>query len=412
MISVRAALDLVLRDLPRVGAEQVTLLEAGGRVLAEPVRATRDVPPFRNSAMDGYAVRAIDVAAARAPAPVDLRILEVVRAGSVPQRTVTSGTATKIMTGSPMPDGAEAVVRLEDAEEHDGQVRVRAAAAAGTHVRFPGEDMRAGETVLAAGHALRAADIGLLASLGIAVLGVCRRPLVSILSTGDELVELGQPLGPGQIVNSNAYALAAAVHEAGGIPRLLGIVRDTVAVTRGAFLEAFVGDLVLSTGGVSAGTFDLVRQTLAELGVQERFWKVAQKPGKPLTFGMRDRVPVFGLPGNPVSALVCFYLYVRPALRALQGLGSLHLPVVSATAEADIETAPGLTEFVRCTLEGEPGSYRVRATGSQSSAVLRSLSLGQGLIIAPPEIRTIARGTPVRVMLLNGDATATPPVES
>jgi molybdopterin molybdotransferase len=230
------------------------------------------------------------------------------------------------------------------------------------------------------------------------------------LATGDELVELGQPLAPGQIVNSNAYTLAAAVAEAGGSPRMLGIVRDTPEATRNAFRDAFASDLVLSTGGVSMGTFDLVRQTLAELGVAERFWKVAQKPGKPLTFGVRDGVPVFGLPGNPVSSLVCFYLYVRPALRAMGGLTRLHLPTVPATVEKRIQTAHGLTEFVRCTVEGEPGAYRARVTGSQSSGVLRSLSLGQGLIVAPPEVTTIEPGRAVRVILLSNEAAAEPPV--
>jgi molybdopterin molybdotransferase len=270
--------------------------------------------------------------------------------------------------------------------------------------------MRAGETVLQAGRPLRPADIGLLASLGIAVVRVRRRPVVAVVSTGDELVELGQPLAPGQIVNSNAYTLAAAVHEAGGVPRVLGIVRDTVDDLRSAFLEALTSDMVLSTGGVSMGAFDLVRQTLADLGVYERFWKVAQKPGKPLTFGMREQVPVFGLPGNPVSSLVCFYLYVRPALRAMQGLEYLHLPVVQARLDETIHTPKGLTEFVRGTLDGEPAAYRVRATGSQSSGVLRSLSLAQGLIVAPAEATMMERGSVVRVIQLTDGAAVEPPV--
>ncbi len=410
MISVRAALDMVLRDVPRVGVEQVALALAAGRALAEPVRAARDVPPFRNSAMDGYAVRAADLATATTLRPATLRVIEVVGAGSVPRQAVRAGTAAKVMTGSPMPDGADAVVRVEDADEQAGHVRIGVAVTAGTNVRHPGEDMRAGETVLTPGRSLRPADIGLLASLGMAVVRVRRRPIVAILSTGDELVDVGQPLAPGQIVNSNAYTLAAAVLEAGATPRVLGIVRDTVEETRAAFLDAFSSDMVLSTGGVSMGTFDLVRQTLAEIGVQEHFWKVAQKPGKPLTFGSRNGVPVFGLPGNPVSSLVCFYLYARPALRAMQGLDHLHLGTVSARLDEDLETAPGLTEFVRCTLDGEPGSYRARATGSQSSGVLRSLSVGRGLIIAPPEVSTLQRGSLVRVLVLDGDAVAAAPV--
>ncbi len=409
MISVRAALDQVLSDLPLVGSEYVALPQALGRVLSASVLASRDVPSFRNSAMDGYAVRAADIAAARPDAPVQLHILEVVGAGSMPRHAMRAGCATKIMTGSPMPDGADTVVRVEDTEQADDVVRIMTSVAAGTSIRHPGEDMRAGETVLVPGHVLRPADLGLLASLGVAVVPVRRRLQVAILATGDELVDLGQPLGPGQIVNSNAYALAAAVQEAGGVPRMLGIVRDTPDATRSAFTEAFASDMVLSTGGVSMGTFDLVRATLAELGVNERFWKIAQKPGKPMTFGMRDRVPVFGLPGNPVSSLVCFYLYVRPALRAMSGLTRLHLPTAAATAQERIQTARGLTEFVRCTVEGEPGAYRVRTTGSQSSGVLRSLSLGQGLIIAPPDVTTIEAGTSVRVMLLNNDAVDEPP---
>jgi len=410
MISVREALDLVLRDLTQVGAEQVALTQAAGRVLAETVEAARDVPPFRNSAMDGYAVRAADVTAASAATPATLKIVEIIPAGSQPRQAVTCGTAAKIMTGSLMPQGADAVVRVEDTAESDGSVRILSGVAAGTNVRHPGEDVRAGETVLTAGRLLRPADIGLLASVGRSVVGVRRRPQVAILATGDELVELGQPLQPGQIVNSNAYTLAAAVQEAGAAPRVLGIVRDTEDATRAAFREACTCDMVLSTGGVSMGTFDLVRQTLADLGVQERFWKVAQKPGKPLTFGMREQTPIFGLPGNPVSALVCFYLYALPALRTMLGLEHLYLPSVRATVVDDLRTAAGLTEFVRCTLEADDSGYRARPTGSQSSGVLRSLSLGQGLIIAPPEVSTIERGTTVRVIRLAEEWAAAPPV--
>ena len=410
MISVREALELVLQNLPRVGTEQIALPASLGRVLGDAVQATRDVPPFRNAAMDGYAVRAADVAGATADHAVRLRVLEVVGAGSLPRLPVTAGTATKIMTGSPMPDGADAVVRVEDTDGADGQVRILAGVSPGTSVRHPGEDMRAGETVLEAGRVLRPADIGLLAALGVAVVRARRQPVVAILATGDELVELGQPLAPGQIVNSNAYTLAAAVQEAGGVPRVLGIVRDTAEALRAAFADAFTSDLVLSTGGVSMGTFDLVRKTLAELGVQERFWKIAQKPGKPLTFGVRNGTPVFGLPGNPVSSLVCFHVYVRPALRAMLGLTQLHLPTVAARLDEDVRTAAGLTEFVRCTLERDGDGYRARTTGSQSSGVLRSLSLGHGLIVAPPAVTTLARGSTVRVIKLSGDeSTSEPP---
>jgi len=379
------------------------------RVLAESVAATRDVPPFRNSAMDGYAVRTVDTRQAGPSAPVALRILETIAAGSMPQQAVVSGTAAKIMTGSPVPDGADAVVRLEDTEGHDGVVHVRVAVAPGANVREAGEDLRTGETALGAGRLLRPADIGLLASLGIAVVHVARRPRVAIVATGDELVDLGEPLGPGQIVNSNAYTLAAAVEEVGAIPVILGIVRDQPDRIRAAFTEAFTADVVLSTGGVSVGSFDFVRRTLAELGYQERFWKVAQKPGKPLTFGLRDRTPVFGLPGNPVSSLVCFYLYVAPALRAMMGTDRIYPPTVAARTDEPVKTSAGFTEFVRCIVESRDSGYRVRPTGSQSSGVLRSLSIGDGLLIAPPGQASIAAGTPVRVILLGSDSTGDPP---
>jgi molybdopterin molybdotransferase len=285
------------------------------------------------------------------------------------------------------------VIRVEDTSEAGDSVDIRVAAAAGANVRHPGEDMRAGETVLEAGRVLRPADIGLIASLGLPMVRVTRRARVAIIATGDELVDVGEPLGPGQIVNSNAYTLAAAVEEAGGETLLMGIVRDRPELIRAAFAAAVTADMVLSTGGVSVGSFDYVRPMLGELGYQERFWKVAQKPGKPLTFGVCGATPVFGLPGNPVSSLVCFYLYVLPALRTMMGCARVHL----------------LTEFVRCSLEGPPEDYRARSTGTQSSGALRSLSLGDGLIVGPPDTDVLRAGARVRVVMLASDAVASAP---
>jgi molybdopterin molybdotransferase len=404
MISAGEALQRVLRDLPRLDAERVPLTQARGRVLAQPVRAPRDVPPFRNSAMDGYAVRSIDVPGASPERPVRLRVMETVAAGMVPTHVVQADTATRIMTGAIMPEGADAVVPVENTAAEDDIVAVRVPALPGEAIRSAGEDFRAGTALFEPGRLLRPADIGVLASVGTTMLRVVRRPRVAILATGDELVDIGQPQAPGQIVNTNEYALAAAVEEAGGEPIRLGIVRDQQEDLSRAFQEAFTADLVLSTGGVSMGTFDYVRARLRDLGYQECFWKVAQKPGKPLTFGFRNGTPAFGLPGNPVSALVCFYLYVLPAMRTMTGMAEVYLPHTEAALAEPLVKKAGLTEFVRCIIEGPPHDRRARSTGTQSSGVLSSLSTGHGLIVTPQDAALVEEGTRVRVVLLKPDA--------
>jgi len=406
MISVQDALRLVLADVPLMGSEMVGLTEACGRVLATAVQSSREVPSFSSSAMDGFAVRSADIVQGQ----TTLRVVETIGAGVVPRCRVEAGTAAKIMTGSVMPDGADTVVKVEDTSEHDDHVRITTPAPAGANVRYPGEDVRRGDVVLTRGRLLRPADIGLLASIGCSVVRVHRRPTVAIVATGDELVELGQPLRPGQIVNSNAYTLAAAVQEAGGLPQVLGIARDEEDATRAMFEMALGADIVLSTGGVSMGVFDLVRGILAKLGVVEEFWKVAQKPGKPLTFGRREGSSVFGLPGNPVSALVCFYIYVVPLLRTMMGLSRIHLPIITATCDEELRASNGLTDFIRCRIEGDPSAYRVRSTGTQSSGVLRSMSLGDGLIVAPPAVTVIPQGSVVSVLRLVDDPSLRPPV--
>ena len=406
MKSVSEALAIVLAEAALVGIEQVHLGEARGRILARAVRAGRDVPPFRNSAMDGFAVRAADL---RPDGPTALRVVATIGAGDRGDVAIAPGTAAAIMTGAVVPADADTVVRIEDCRRDGDDVIIDIAPAAGAHVRHPGEDMRRGDLVLVPPRALRVADIGLAASLGVAVLPVYRRPVVAILATGDELVDLGQPLAPGQIANSNAYTLAAAVEEAGGQARILGTASDSLAATRESFIEAFAADMVLSTGGVSMGSFDVVRQALADIGVVERFWKVAQKPGKPLSFGMRGRVPVFGLPGNPVSSLVCFYLYARPLLRLVAGHPEPFLPVVPAILAEDRHTAATLTEFVRVSLDAEGGTLRARDTGTQSSGVLRSMALCDGLLIARPGSGVLAAGCEVAVLQLDGRNVASNP---
>ena len=396
MIPVGEALARVLEATPVLGAERVALEAALGRVTSEDVVAARTVPAASNSAMDGFAVRHADLA----PVPARLRLVGTQPAGTVVGTPVVAGTAVKLFTGSVIPPGADTVVRVEDTEERDGTVLVRVAPAPGANVRGAGEDVRPGQVVLPAGTVVGPADAGVLASIGRAMLLVHQRPRVAIVSTGSELVELDEVPGPAQVVNSNAYALAAAVREAGGEPFVLPIVRDRDEDIRSQLARALAADVVLSSGGVSVGELDLVKGALAALGVQQVFWQVAQKPGRPLAFGVSSGRLVFGLPGNPVSALVCFYLYVRPALRRLAGHGRLHLPVREARLAGAVRKAKGLTEFVRVRVEETPDGAVATALPSQSSGVLSALGRGASLLVGPPELAELPAGGRYPVIIL------------
>ena len=400
MISVTDALAAVLADTPQLGSERVPLLDALGRIAAEDVTSTRIVPSADNSAMDGYAVRTADLTAA----PVRLRVWGVAPAGTLAPTAVTPGTAYKIFTGSVVPPGADTVVKVEDTTEADGVVTITTVPTARANVRYAGEDIERGATVVRAGTRLGPADLGVLTSVGRGTVAVSQRPRVAIVSTGAELVEVDAEPGPGQVVNSNAYSLAAAVVEAGGVPLLLPIVRDRREDIRAALAAAARADVVLSSGGVSVGDFDFVKEELDALGVVRRFWRVAQKPGKPLTFGRRDQTLFFGLPGNPVSALVCFHVYVRPALRKLAGHTRLHLPQVEATLTTEAKTAASLTEFVRVRLSRRAGEWLAEPVASQSSGVLSSMSAGAGLLIAPPGTGRHAAGSRHPVIVVTPDA--------
>ena len=395
VISVGEALRAVLDATPVLGTERVLLSNAVGRIAADDVTSARAVPAAANSAMDGFAVRAQDVATA----PARLRLVGMAPAGTLLDTAVVPGTAAKIFTGSVVPDGADTVVRVEDTEEHDGTVIVQVPVRAGANVRLAGEDIEPGAVVVPAGGVLGAADVGVLASIGRATVTVHRRPRVAILSTGAELVEVDETPGPGQVVNSNAYTLAAAVAEAGGEPTVLPIVRDRFEDVRERLAAAAEADVVLSSGGVSVGEFDFVKEALDALGVERRFWKVAQKPGKPLTFGTRGQHLFFGLPGNPVSALVCFLVYVRPALRRLAGHRRLHLPAVDAVLEAPLKKASKLTEFVRVRLSRGPTGWIARPWPTQSSGVLTSLGGGAGLLVGPASVDVLEPGRSYPVLV-------------
>ncbi|MCH7570167.1 MAG: molybdopterin molybdotransferase MoeA [Deltaproteobacteria bacterium] len=400
MVSVEEASRIILRQVSPLPGEEVALLQAAGRVLFENVRASRNVPPFANSAMDGYAVRWLDVARASATDPVTLSVLEDVPAGYVARRRVTKGNATRIMTGAPVPRGADAIVRVEYTEFIGDRVRISRVDGQGSHIRGIGEDIQKGRPILKKGKLLTSADIGLLASVGKSRVRVYRRPTVAIISTGDELLEVDDSPQPGKIVNSNSYTLSAAVQEIGAVPHLLGIVRDKRKSLALAFKRALHYDVVITSGGVSVGDYDLVKGALLDVGVRMALWRVAQRPGHPFAFGRMGSKPVFGLPGNPVSSAVSFLLYARPALLKMMGHKSFFLPVIHATLEHEIKKTKGLKEFIRCCLREDDGRSFASSTGTQSSGVLHSLSLAQGLIVCKEEETLLPKGSQVPVILL------------
>jgi molybdopterin molybdotransferase len=401
------ALAEILSVVTPLGAEQVELSAALGRVLSQAVRAGRSLPPWDNSAMDGYAVRAADVVAG-APLPV----VGVVAAGHPAVEPLRPGHTLRIMTGAPMPAGADAVIMREEAQEQDGQVRFANKPAPGDHIRRAGEDVQDGEEVLPQGARLGPGELGLLASLGRTLVCVHRRPLVAIVSTGDELVPADQPPRPGQIVGSNAHALAAQVQECGAIPWVLPLVPDDREQLGQAFAQALRADVVLSSGGVSVGEFDYVKDVLRELGVKERFWQVDMKPGKPLSFSVAPQgAPVFGLPGNPASAMVSFELFVRPALLRLLGHGGLApsarayalpltRPVALVGLRAAITPDRRRLHFLRARVERDDRGLWATPASRQGSGMLRSMVGVNALLEIPPGGSPLMPGAEVRAHLL------------
>jgi len=395
-LTVDEAQSRILARIAPLEPTEVGLLDALGAVLAEDATADRDVPPFRNSAMDGYAVRGADVR----QAGVTLRVVGSVSAGALPERTVGAREAMRIMTGAPMPDGADTVVRVEDTDNGVEVVTINAVTPEGIAVRQAGEDLRRGETVLARGTVLRHPEIGVLASIGRAKVRVVRRPNVAVLSTGDELVDIDEEPGPGQIRDANRYSLAAAVRASGCAAFELGIARDSADDLRHALGNAAFGDLVVTSGGVSVGDHDHVKPVVDAMG-QMDFWSIAIRPGRPLAFGelrtKRGAVPIFGLPGNPVSALLTFEVFVRPALLKMAGRTKLHRPRVEARLLDRIDKPTGLRMFARGIHDAAAGT--VRSTGAQGSGILRSMSLANCLIDLPEAASGAAPGDTVSVLL-------------
>jgi molybdopterin molybdotransferase len=404
VIPVEEALERILSRLSTLGSEHVELPHALHRVLAEGVAAGADIPPWPNSSMDGYALRGGDTRGAAAGNPARLRLAGRVAAGALSDRALTAGEAYRIFTGAPMPDGADAVIPQEDVTEDGGMVAIPRRVEVGEYVRPRGEDIKAGETVLGAGRLLGAGEIGLLAALGRARIRVVKRPRVGILSTGDEIADLGTALGPGQIRNSNSYSLMAQVVEAGGEPVLLGVAPDNLEAIENRLEWGLGCDVLISSAGVSVGEHDFVKAALARLGAEQHLWLVDMRPGKPIAFSTipvasRSAVPVFALPGNPVSAMVTFELFVRPALLRLGGHARLDRPVVTARALGRIDNPGRRRGYLRVTLTADEGGYGARLTGDQSSGILRSMVDADGLAVVPGDT-AIEIGADVRVILL------------
>ena len=404
MTSADQALQLVLENVTPLGVERVPILDALGRVIAEEIRSPRDIPGFDNSAMDGYAVRAADVARASASNPARLRVLGTVAAGAMPATGVETGAAMRTMTGAPVAQGADAIVPVEQTRADGDWVEILSAAEPHAFVRPRGEDLREGELVMEPGKRLGAADLGMLASLNRSMIEVYRAPRVAIMTTGDELVDVDQRPAGAQVVNSSAYALAGAVREAGGQTAILKVARDRPEEIRARLAEAFAFDAALTTGGVSVGQFDHVKGALDELGLRQIFHGVAQRPGRPLKFGLVGGRPIFGLPGNPVSTMVCFYLYARPALLKMGGRRDLGLPRVAVRCAVDIRTAKDLTEFVRVRLRREGGEFYATPTGNQGSGILSSLSRADALLIGPADATVLKAGAQATVLVLSAEA--------
>ena len=408
MISVDEAQKIIQDHTRPIGIERVSLPECVGRVLAEEVHARRDHPPWDNSAMDGYAVRWEDVKAASPKRPAFLRIVEEIPAGYLPQRTIRKGEAARIMTGAPLPEGADTVIRKEDTSEDEKGVNIFTAGEKGEYVRAKGMDVTTGSFLMGRGTVLRPPHIGMLAAIGKGLVTVYRRPRVAILATGNELADLGDPLSPEKIMDTNSYAVAAQAREAGAEPILIGIAKDTPEDLKERLAEALSSasgglggsDVVVSSGGVSVGKYDFVKEVYQQLGIEIKFWRVSMKPGSPLAFGTCGEKLVFGLPGNPVSSMVTFELFVRPALRRMAGAAQIYRPRVLATLAEDIKKSPEKSHFLRGWVQIADQQYTVRTTGIQDSGVLSSMLAANALILLPEGRTEFQAGEKVEVHLL------------
>ncbi len=414
MISVEQALEKILSCVDVLEGEQKPILDTMGQVLAEDIYSTIDIPPLDNSAMDGYAVRSEDTRGATQQSPRFLRVIDTVMAGSISECEVEPGTAIRIMTGAPIPKGADAVVRFEDTDETErrgtpGKTGILGEVKAGSDIRRAGEDITRGSTVLRKGVVIRPPEVGVLASLGRSKVTVIRRPTVAILVTGAELVDINQPLPAGKIYDSNTYSVAALVRRHGGISKILGVALDSEDSLVAMLHQGLDADILITTGGVSMGDYDVVKDVLAKEG-EVVFWKVRMKPGKPVAFGkikgatkagIARNILYLGLPGNPVSAMITFELFARPAILKMMGKKKLAKPTIEAVIEEPIINEDGRRIFARAIVEKRDGQYFARLTGPQGSGILTSMTLANGLVIVPEDKPRVKKGDIVQVMMLD-----------
>jgi len=406
VISVEEAAERILGHVHTLQPELRVPLDALGQVLAEDVRAGFSIPPHDNAAMDGYAVRAADTTGASAAAPRYLEVIAELPAGQTPTVPVHPGTAIRIMTGAPVPVGADAVVQFELTTEargvgpREGRIGILAPAKPGLNVRRAGEDVRAGTTVLRAGVEIRPAEVGVLASLGLGAVSVVRRPRIAVLSTGDELLAPGEPLQPGKIYDANGYSVAALVRRYGGIPVMLGIARDRIEDLVARVRAGLESDLLITSAGVSVGDYDVVKDVLAAEG-EIGFWQVRMKPGKPIAFGQIRGVPFVGLPGNPVASMVAFEQFVRPAILKMLGKTKLRKPEVEATLVGEAQNRDGRRCFLRAAVARRGAEYVATITGPQGSGILTSMAQADGLVLIPEDVPEAKTGDRVRVQMLD-----------
>lgn len=408
MINIDAALKVVLKETKALNTETVKLTDSLKRVLGEDIYAQVDIPGFDNSAMDGYALRASDTKGA---SKNNFKLLEVItdlKAGDVTQKILKANQAARIMTGAPIPKGTDGVIMVEDTKSQfpnskppgKEYVKIYKEVKPGENIRKRGEDIKKGELIIKKGTLLHPAHIGILTSLGKAQIKVTRKPKVAILATGDELVDIDEKLAPAKVRSSNTYILYTQVLKCGGIPKNLGIAKDNSKQLEKKITQGLDCDIILTSGGVSVGKYDFVKDVLARLGTNIRFWKVAMRPGKPLVFGLIKGILIFGLPGNPVSSMVSFEVFVRPAILKMLGQTNAEIKEADAVLEEDITKKKGIRYFLRAQTRWEDGACFTRTSGPQGSSILKSMASANSLIILPEELEFVEKGTPVTVRFL------------